>query len=146
MEWLALADLEERGVLDYGCGSGILAIAAARLGARHVWAADIDDQALQATRENARRNAVDHKVDACCPADLPEERLEIVLANILAKPLIDAAPVIAARLAPGGVLVLSGILSGQGDTLETAYAPWFDAFETTESEGWLRVVATRRAC
>lgn len=111
-------------VLDYGCGSGILAIAAAKLGAAHVDAVDIDPQSIEVTRSNARDNAV--VVSACLPAELAAGRYDIVVANILAQPLIALAGELASRTAPGGRIALAGILSSQADEVAATYAQRFD--------------------
>ena len=107
-------------VLDYGCGSGVLAIAAAKLGAREVVGTDIDEQALDAARANSERNGVDALYTA--PDRLPAGLFDVVLANILANPLRVLAPMLAARVAPGGSLVLSGVLQRQADELIATYA------------------------
>ena len=107
-------------VLDYGCGSGILAIAAAKLGAAHVDAVDIDVRALEATRTNARANGV--SVNACSPDDLAPGAYDVIVANILANPLIALAPALSRRLLPDGHLALSGILDIQAQDVISAYA------------------------
>ncbi|HLW74408.1 MAG TPA: 50S ribosomal protein L11 methyltransferase [Gammaproteobacteria bacterium] len=145
LEWLDSAAMAGKEVLDYGCGSGILAIAAARLGATGVWAVDHDPQALTATHENAARNHVENRIRACPPAALPDIRVDVILANILARPLTELEPLFARRLKPGGVLVLSGILEDQEDDLKRAYAAAFDFGTRARREGWLRLEALRRA-
>lgn len=129
-------------VLDYGCGSGILAIAAAKLGAAAVDAVDVDPQALKATAENALANRV--AVRALAPEALERRAFDIVVANILAQPLIVLAPLIAARTRPGGRVALSGILASQGDEVARAYATWFDIAPGAQEEGWALVEGTRR--
>src|SRR5690606_28411715 len=109
--WLVTQDLAGAHLLDYGCGSGILAIAAAKLGAARVDAVDVDPDALAATRDNARGNGV--AVRACAPESLAPGAYDIVLANILAQPLIALEPLLAARVRAGGRIALSGILDGQ---------------------------------
>ena len=143
LEWLDSADLEGKEVADYGCGSGVLAIAAARLGAAKVWAVDNDPQALAATRENARRNQVDAYVQIGLPQTLPAGPVDAVFANILAAPLIQLAPRLAALIKPGGALVLSGILSGQDSEVRAAYAPWFRFGRGAHREEWRRLDACR---
>ena len=144
LEWLDGADLTDCGVIDYGCGSGILSIAAARLGAKYVLAVDHDPQALTATRDNALRNGVEHRIRVSPPDALPDNHAEVLLANILAGPLVKLAPLFARRLKSGGRLVLSGILESQEQELREAYGPHFDSFETTKREDWLRITAIRR--
>ncbi len=145
LEWLDGADMAGREVIDYGCGSGILAIAAARLGAKSVLAVDHDPQALTATRDNAGRNGVSQHLRVSPPEALPDVHSDVLLANILAGPLVSLAPRFARRLKPGGRLVLSGILKDQEPELRAAYGADFDSFETAQRDDWLRLTATRRA-
>jgi len=129
-------------VLDYGCGSGVLAIAARRFGARQVEAVDIDPAAIEATRANALANDVE------IAAGLPEDAAgpyQLIVANILAAPLKLLAPLLSALLDSDGVLVLSGVLSRQADELRSAYAPWLDLRVAAEDEGWILLVGTRSA-
>jgi len=144
LEWLDSAKLEGLSVIDYGCGSGILAIAAARLGAKYVLAVDHDPQALTATRDNAERNGVAPHIRVSPPEALPDNHADLLLANILAGPLVSLAPLFARRLRTGGRLVLSGILEDQEEELRRAYAPHFEAFGTTKREEWLRITALRK--
>ena len=127
-------------VLDYGCGSGVLAIAAGRFGARHVAAVDIDPAAIEATRANALANGV------AIAAGTPEDAVgpyQLVVANILAAPLKLLAPVLSALLDADGELVLSGVLARQAEELRGAYAPWLDLDVAAEDEGWILLVGTR---
>lgn len=146
LEWLdahAPADME---VVDYGCGSGILGIAALLLGAGRVDAVDNDPQALWATADNARRNHVDDRCHCWAPESLPQARKRpLLMANILARPLISLAPLFARLLETDGRLVLSGLLETQVDTVRTAYAPYFNDFATAEREDWMRLTARRTA-
>ncbi|MBZ9537671.1 50S ribosomal protein L11 methyltransferase [Modicisalibacter tunisiensis] len=137
--------LEGRRVLDVGCGSGILALAALKLGARAATGTDIDPQALQATRDNAERNAIaEGDLTLHRPETLPAERFAIVLANILAGPLVELAPTIAGHVAPGGRLALSGILAHQAEDVLAAYRDQGLAMdEPVERDGW--VLLTGRA-
>lgn len=128
-------------VLDYGCGSGILAIAAAKLGAARVDATDIDPHALEATAANARANCVPVRVAA--PEALPAARHDIVVANILAQPLMILAPLLASRTVPGGAIALSGILESQAAEVAAAYAEHFAIGARTE-EGWAVLEGRRR--
>lgn len=130
-------------VLDYGCGSGILGIAAIKLGAAAVDAVDVDLQAVQSTVENALRNAV--AVRALSTAALPAGDYDIVVANILANPLIVLEPLLAARTRPGGKLALSGILAAQAEEVCAAYAADFRIGVCAEDSGWVLLVGTRRS-
>jgi ribosomal protein L11 methyltransferase len=149
LEWLDAIDPAGLTVVDYGCGSGILAVAAARLGACRVIAVDNDPQALQATRSNAMENGVDDKIEVMDPlAILRMEttiRADILLANILAGPLIELAAHFAALVAPQGRIVLSGILAEQEVDVATRYARWFDMKNRRDRDGWLRLSGQRNA-
>jgi ribosomal protein L11 methyltransferase len=137
---LGFLDAAVRGgerVLDYGCGSGILAIAAAKLGAAQVDGVDVDPQAVETTLANARANGV--RMNAMLPDALAGGRYDLVLANILAQPLIVLAPLLAQR---GRRIVLSGILDSQADEVARAYAPWFGMTASTEN-GWALLVGER---
>jgi ribosomal protein L11 methyltransferase len=126
LEWLAEHACEGKTVIDYGCGSGILAIAALKLGARFAWGIDIDPRALQVSADNARRNGVCEGYRALAPQALPDEvSADIVLANILAQPLIELAPDLRRRVRPGGWLLLSGLLADQVEIVYRHYAPVF---------------------
>ncbi len=129
-------------VLDYGCGSGILAIAAVKLGAESAVGVDIDPQAVEVSRVNAERNGVAasfHNSDSA-----PRIEADVVLANILANPLRVLAPALAAAVRPGGRVVLSGILAGQADEVASIYREWFDMDEALEEEGWVCLSGKRR--
>lgn len=128
-------------VLDYGCGSGILAIAAAKLGAARVDATDIDPHALEAATANARANRADVRVAA--PEALAAARYDIVVANILAQPLMVLAPLLASRTASGGAIALSGILESQAGEVAATYAEHFDIAARVE-EGWAALEGRRR--
>ncbi|MGZ5268380.1 MAG: 50S ribosomal protein L11 methyltransferase [Caldimonas sp.] len=123
-----------RRVLDYGCGSGVLAIAAALFGATEIEAVDIDPAAIAATRANAVANAVTVRAG---PADGVSGRYSLIVANILATPLKLLAPLLSQRLEPGGELVLSGILAAQADELRASYAPWLGLAVADEDDGWI---------
>jgi ribosomal protein L11 methyltransferase len=129
-------------ILDYGCGSGILAVAAAKLGAAQVDAVDLDRQALEAAAVNASANCVAVRVFA--PEALPPGDYDVVVANILAKPLMLLSPLLAARTRAGGRLALSGILVAQAEELAAAYAERFDLAVTRDEEGWVLLEGTRR--
>lgn len=137
LQWLAAELRGGETLLDYGCGSGILAIAAAKLGAARVLGVDIDDNALQATRDNAAANAV--TLDVRHSAQAIAERFNVVIANILTNPLCVLAPLLAQRLAPGGRLVLSGVLATQAQQVIDAYAPYLALRIGATREGWVRL-------
>jgi len=144
LEWLEAHLAPGTAVLDYGCGSGVLAIAALVLGARCAWAVDNDAQALTATRDNARLNGVaDARLVVTEPESLGDVAPDVIVANIVADPLIALAPRFAALLHPGGRLVLSGVLEAQGPRVVEAYAPCFTGFETAARDGWLCITAVR---
>ncbi|AOB28492.1 50S ribosomal protein L11 methyltransferase [Bordetella bronchiseptica] len=122
-------------LLDYGCGSGILAIAARKLGAGETVAVDIDPQAVQSTIDNAEVNQA--RLQAMLPDALPAGEFQVVVANILSNPLKVLAPMLAGRVAPGGHLVLSGVLERQADEVAAAYAPWLTMTVWRERDGWV---------
>lgn len=142
LDWLEAHRPEGLRVVDFGCGSGILAIAAALLGARSVHALDIDPQALSATIINARRNGVDQKIRVSA-ASGPIPDCDLVVSNILAGPLMALAPVFARALQAGAGIVLSGILSGQADVVADAFGPWFHIDDRTERDGWVCLAGHR---
>ena len=147
LEWLdAAADAWLAGaeVIDYGCGSGILAIAALRLGARRAVAMDIDPQALLATQQNAARNDVDDRLAVTDDRDCGGAVADAAICNILAGPLVELAPVLAARVRPGGRLALSGLLLEQAAAVTAAYRPWFDIDLSAAREDWGLVTGRRR--
>lgn len=144
LEWLDGAELHGRTVIDYGCGSGVLAIAALKLGAARAIGIDNDPQALAASRDNAARNGVADRLEVCLPDALPELRADVLLANILAGPLHALAPRFAALCRPGANLVLSGILAGQEDALLARYAEWFEDLTISTQDGWVRISGYRR--
>ncbi len=142
LRWL---DANLRGgekLLDYGCGSGILAIAAVKLGAREVEGVDIDPQAVSASRDNAALNEVEAHFGL--PGELAAGDYDIVVANILTNPLKAMAPLLAGRVRAGGTLVLSGILAEQAEDVMTVYRPWFIFDEPATDEGWVRLAGVKR--
>jgi ribosomal protein L11 methyltransferase len=147
LEWLdtlaAEGALRGATVLDFGCGSGILALAALKLGAAQAVGIDNDPQAILATAENARRNTVDASLSAFLPQDEPATTYPVVIANILAVALDALAETLATRVAPGGRIALSGILAGQETDLLARYAPWFDDLRVARSEDWVRIDGVR---
>jgi ribosomal protein L11 methyltransferase len=146
LEWLDGADLTGKTVLDYGCGSGILAIAAARLGAKRVWAVDIDPQALLASDANAAENEVEDRLELAAPSGLPAAlATDILLANILAGVLARLAPEFGRRVRPGGRLVLSGILEPHAEAVRAAFDRDFTFGPCQRREDWVLLEGTRRA-
>ncbi len=143
LQWLDQHTPARRRILDYGCGSGILAIAALKLGASAAWAVDIDQQALWACRENAARNGVDAALKTGLPQALPDQRFDLVLANILANPLIELAPRLVSLLRPGGDLVLSGILCEQLTAVRSVYQPCLSSTDTAVRDGWVQLHGVR---
>ena len=145
LQWLDGEPVQGLQVLDFGCGSGILAIAALLLGAERAVGTDIDVQALEASRENANRNGIDPaRFPLYLPADLPTEQADVVVANILAGPLVGLAEQITRLTRIGGRLALSGILAEQAEDVRAAYAGCFDLEPTATLDGWVRISGTRR--
>ncbi len=152
LRWLDAQDLKGLTLVDYGCGSGILGLAALLLGAGTVYGVDNDPQALTATTENCRKNRVD---PAHFPLQLPDAWTRAIaagdiglvdgmMANILAKTLIQLAELLSLHVKSGGWILLSGILREQADGVVAAYTPWFDAFSVAAEGDWVRIAATRR--
>jgi ribosomal protein L11 methyltransferase len=145
LEWIERHADSGMTFLDYGCGSGILAITALALGATHAYAVDNDSQALLATRANAALNGVGDRLFVGLPEALPPVTVDVLAANILAAPLVELAATFAAHVRPGGSLVLSGILEGQAARVIDAHEPYFRDFEPAVQQGWVCLVATRNA-
>jgi len=145
LEWIDGLDLRDHDVLDFGCGSGVLAIASGLKGAGRLVAVDHDPQALTAALDNAERNGLAERVRALLPEDFErlaagQRRFDLVLANILAAPLIELAPRLAGCLKPGAALVLSGILPEQAEAVIQAYRPLGAPVDSSERDGWVRLV------
>ena len=143
LRWIAAHPPAGARVLDYGCGSGILAIAAALHGAASVDAVDIDEQAVSATQSNAAANGVPPDVLRAGLPDVAEGAYALVLANILAQPLKVLAPLLCAHVAAGGALVLAGVLARQTEELQQAYAPYLALSVADEEDGWVLLAAQR---
>ena len=140
LQWLDGLDLAGKTVVDFGCGSGILGIAALKLGAARVIGIDIDPQAIQASRDNAARNGVADQIELYLPADQPQDvEADVVVANILAGPLRELAPLIAGHGKAGSLMALSGVLESQAPELETIYGQWFEMDPTAVKEEWCRL-------
>lgn len=148
LEWIDAADGTDLDVLDFGCGSGVLAIAAGLKGARRLVAVDHDPQALLSTEENARRNGLGGRIECLLPEAFDalagdQGRFDVVLANILAAPLIELAPTLMNTLRAGATLVLSGILPEQAESVISAYADLGEPLDHAEQDDWVRLVFAR---
>lgn len=159
LEWLDSANIKNKQVLDFGCGSGVLAIAALLLGATHCDGSDIDPQAIIASKDNAAANNVSDRLNLYLPRDMPTTRsyetndsvvydiatYDIVLANILAGPLTELAEQLANYCNPGGDIVLSGILETQSEKIIAAYSPWFELQPVKQKGDWIRVTGQKKS-
>jgi len=145
LQWLDGLDLDGKTVIDFGCGSGILGIAALLLGAKKVIAIDNDPQALLATRDNAQRNGLQgNQIEALMPEQVTADiTADVVIANILAAPLISLAPQLAAHLRNGGDIALSGILAEQADAVRIAYEPTISWHTQLQQEEWIRLTGRK---
>jgi len=144
LQWLADNEVTGKAVIDYGCGSGILGLAAARLGARSVVAVDIDPQALLATDDNARKNQLEAVVQAVFPDDACIRQADILLANILLNPLLQLSSTFKNLLGSGGQIVLSGILANQAAECAKDYSQWFDLDEPVFQGEWAMLAGIRK--
>ena len=144
LQWLDSIDLKNKTVLDFGCGSGILALAALKLGAKSAVGVDNDPQALIATHDNAERNEVGKRLNVYLPEDEPDATYPVVVANILASALESLASLLAKRTQAGGLIALSGILQGQETDLLEHYLQWFDELQATQLEDWMRITGRRK--
>lgn len=145
LKWLDGQQLENRSIVDFGCGSGILGIAAMLLGGSDLLGIDIDPQAVLASNENSERNGLNpNHYHYCLPNQAPRQQADVVLANILAGPLVELKESILSYLKPGGDLVLSGILASQGQTVAKSYEAECDILSIDEEDGWVRICAKKR--
>ena len=144
LEWIDGFDFSGKYVIDYGCGSGVLGISAAIKGAATVVCVDNDPQALLATRDNALRNDVGDLIECLAPEQFELQPAEVMLANILAGPLVELAPRLGASLLPGGELVLSGILEVQADVVKVAYSDDFSNLQIKTLDGWVLLTGQKR--
>lgn len=144
LTWLDGLDLVGKTVVDFGCGSGILSLAALKLGASKVIGIDIDPQALQASLANAKRNNVEDRLELYLPADQPTFKADVVVANILAGPLRELAPTIIEFVADQGVLALSGVLEDQAQTLQDIYGQWCKMDPVKVKEEWVRLSGIKK--
>lgn len=147
LQWLDQNFQTPVDVIDYGCGSGILGIAANLLGATQVYAVDLDPQALMATQANAEKNHVLERLEIFSVPEFKRQfqtlQCPLLLANILAGPLVDLSAMLASHVAPKGKIVLSGILAEQAEKVSLAYQQWFTIDEVTQEEDWVRIVGTK---
>lgn len=145
LQWLDSLDLSGKTVIDFGCGSGILAIAAIKLGAAKVIGIDIDPQALQASRDNAERNGVADKIEVYLPQNQPENLVaDVLVANILAGPLRELSAIIKSLIKPGGLLAMSGVLNTQAEDIATYYRDQLDIDPIIEQEEWCRITGRKQ--
>ncbi len=145
LEWLSREALSANSITDYGCGSGVLAIAALLMGCDQAWAVDIDPQALQATAANAQVNDVESgRIHINLPQQHPSLATDVVIANILAGPLAKLAPTLTSLVKEGGKIALSGILVDQADQVLAAYQDEFDFDPVVEKDGWVLLSATKK--
>ena len=149
LQWLATQDLQGKDIVDYGCGSGILAIAAALLGAQSVQGVDNDPQAVLATNDNCERNGLlPGRVGTFLPEEYDSmstpESVDILLANILAAPLLSLASKFASLVKPNGSIVLSGLLAEQADAITEVYSEWFEMSAAVQREDWIRLSGIKR--
>lgn len=144
LQWLARQELKDLDIIDYGCGSGILGIAALLRGATHLDAVDIDPQALTATADNCQRNGIaPERFKTYLPKQLPDIAANVVFANILAGPLVELAPTLTALTRPGGKLCLAGLLASQAEIVKAAYSAHFEFEDDQPQDEWVRLSARR---
>ncbi len=144
LEWLDAHPPKNSTVIDYGCGSGILGIAALKLGASHCIGIDTDPQALEASHSNAEKNSISDQLKLYLPDHIETKAADLLLANILANPLIELADKLAGLTKQGGVIVLSGILAEQAQAVSDAYAPYFQMAKPVQQEDWIRLEGIRK--
>jgi ribosomal protein L11 methyltransferase len=144
LQWLEQADLNNAIVIDYGCGSGVLAIASILLGAKQALGVDNDPQAVLATVDNSARNNLDKSViSAYLPDQLPSLQADVLMANILCAPLLELSSLLASLVKSNGSIVLSGILEEQADQIIEQYSQWFDLAPPAIEDGWVRIDGLR---
>lgn len=145
LKWLDAHPPKNKRVIDYGCGSGVLAVSALLLGANEVTGVDIDPQALQASRDNAEKNNIpESDLRLYTPDTVPDKPADLLLANILSGPLISLAPTLADHIKKEGDIVLSGILDDQVQAVADAYKPWFDIISVSNHDGWACLTGKKR--
>ena len=144
LAWMAHKNFNNQSVIDYGCGSGILSIAACKLGAKQVFGVDIDPQAVDASIDNARRNGIEpNLLQVSLASNFNSDRVDLLIANILSGPLVELAPKLAGMIKPGGKILLSGILKTQLNDIKCAYQSYFDLDPESVREDWVRITGTR---
>ncbi|MBD3609132.1 MAG: 50S ribosomal protein L11 methyltransferase [Gammaproteobacteria bacterium] len=144
LEWLDAHPPRGLQAIDFGCGSGILAIAALKLGADRVTGTDIDPQALQASKDNADKNRVSDRLDLYLADKMPDKPVDLLMANILANPLQELSESIAQLVNTGGHIILSGILAEQADAVVETYAQWFEMGPVVQKEDWVRLEGVKK--
>ena len=144
LNWLANNDLESKQIIDYGCGSGILALAALELGADYAYAIDVDPQAIMASQENAKRNNMKEKLTIAYPDEMELPAADILMANILSGPLVELAPKFEHLVKPGGKIILSGILAVQTEECLSTYSSWFNMGAPLFQNEWTMLTGIRR--
>ncbi|MCK4707735.1 MAG: 50S ribosomal protein L11 methyltransferase [Gammaproteobacteria bacterium] len=144
LQWLDQHDVSDLTILDYGCGSGILAIAGLLLGASMAEGVDIDPQAITASNDNAKNNNISDKLSVYLAADYQARQYDIVMANILSGPLAELAPDLSSYTKTGGAIVLSGILAEQAESIRTVYQQWFDMEQAIIDDGWAMLSGRKR--
>ncbi len=144
LEWIDGYDFSDKYVIDYGCGSGVLGIGAALKGAKTVICVDNDPQALTATRDNAARNGVETTIECYSPEQFAPQPADVMLANILAGPLVELAPRLSRSLGPGGRLVLSGLLEAQAEEVKSAYKGAFSDLRIKVLDGWVLITGKKQ--
>lgn len=143
LEWLEATNLNKKNVLDFGCGSGILGISAIKLGARHVTGVDIDPQAIQASKENAKKNEVEDSIHVMHCDEDNERKYDVIVANILAKPLIELSPYFSKKLKDDGLICISGILAHQTDAIKRAYESVVNFSICHQKEDWVMLAGMK---
>ncbi|MCK5901923.1 MAG: 50S ribosomal protein L11 methyltransferase [Cocleimonas sp.] len=145
LEWLDAHPPHGLSVIDYGCGSGLLAIAAVKLGAQQVLATDIDEQALISTQDNRHKNKLsEESITTYFPDQLPKKPVDLLIANILSGPLVELSTTFSQLIKAGGSLILSGIIEQQTDTIIAAYQTHFEDISIAKKEDWIRITARRK--
>ncbi len=145
LNWLDSLDLKDKEIVDFGCGSGILAVSALKLGAKSAIGIDIDPQAVESSAQNAERNGVKDRLSLYLPSEQPQEiKADVLVANILAGPLRELAPTLKDMVKPNGKFAISGIIQSQCEELVKIYSEWFELDEPVFKEEWVRISGIRK--